>query len=213
MILILHIYKYYLNERLLVIMNDSVPFVLLLTPYKVGSCYMSKILHDNNIRHARLHSYDYNERLKYSPESITHMITIERIPEHLYISAYFADIDKSQCYPYSFGDSESVAKATLSELVNYYFIQSWSIYTWLNFDYYKGWARWFQSRGILVLTLRTETLITTVPVILPTFLDIPHDCFIFDPQPSHVGHDAPNGQLYSELKKAILQEYTRRLGS
>lgn len=180
-------------------------FVLILTPYKVGSCYMSKILHDNNIPHARLHSYDENERLKYPTYMITHMITMERDQQSLYISAYFADIDKFGSYPYSYGNTEN---ATIQELVEHYFKQDWTRYRWLNYDYYRAWTRWFKNRNIPTLMLQTETLSTTIQQVLPEFLGIVN--LKIDPEPSHVGRDAPNGSLYIKLMDAITQEYNRQ---
>lgn len=185
-------------------------FILLLCPYKVGSCYMSQILHNNNIPHIRLHSYDDLERSKFPTSSITHMITIERNPEDLYVSAYFADIDQKPAYDYSFGSKEDVTKASIQELVQFYFKQNWSIYRWLNFDYYRGWSRWFQKRGIPVLTLKTESLSTDLPKLLPSFIGMKKDSLQFDPKPSHVAKDGPDGSLYLNLQEAIRIGYQKR---
>ena len=179
---------------------------------------MSNLLEVNNVPHIRLHSYDTLERERIPADSVTHVITIERIPEYLFISAYFADIDQKPSYPYSFGTQEDVQHASISELVGFYFKQNWSIYRWLNFDYYRAWARWFRRRGIPVLSMKTESLCSDVPNLLPKFLGIDHDSaeihhqFRFDPKPSHVAVEGPNGALYLELREAILQEYEQRRG-
>lgn len=171
---------------------------------------MSQVLTDNKIPHIRLHSYDNIERETISTSIITHMITVERQPEHLFISAYFADIDKKPAYPYSFGTQIDAENASKQDLVDFYFEQNWFIYRWLNFDYYRAWSRWFRRRNIPVLCLKTETLSTDVPNLLPTFLRLNNDEFIFDPHPSHVAMEGPNGTLYKELRTAILNEYKRR---
>ena len=171
---------------------------------------MSQLLDDNHIPHIRLHSYDSIERDKFPTNLITHMITIERIPEYLFISAYFADIDQKPAYSYSFGTKEGVEKASIRDLVDFYFVQNWYIYRWLNFDYYQAWCRWFRRRRIPVLSMKTESLSTDVPHLLPTFLGIEEDTFLFDPKPSHVAKEGPNGWLYLQLRSAILKEYDQR---
>jgi len=138
------------------------------------------------------------------------MITVERIPEYLFISAYFADIDQKPAYPYSFGTKEDVEKASIQELVDFYFVQNWSIYRWLNFDYYQAWCRWFRRRRIPVLSMKTESLSTDVPNLLSRFLGIEDSTFRFDPKPSHVAKEGPNGQFYLQLQSAILKEYDKR---
>ena len=171
---------------------------------------MSQLLNLNHIPHIRLHAYDSAERDKFPTHMITHMITIERIPEYLFISAYFADISQKPAYPYSFGTKEDVEKSSIQELVNFYFEQNWFIYRWLNFDYYQAWSRWFCRRKIPVLSMKTESLSTDVPNLLRTFLGIEDNAFRFDPKPSHVAKEGPNGLLYLELREAILKEYDQR---
>lgn len=188
-------------------------FVLLLSPYKVGSCYLAKILEANGVPFVRLHAYDNVERNKYPPEIITHFITAERkVHLNLYISAYYADIHQAPHYPYAFASSEdAVNAAPTRDLVNHFFRQPWHTYRWLNYNYYRGWQRWFAARSVPTLTLHTESLSVDVEQLLPTFFKDHKKKWTFDPTPSHVTKDNPSGARYLELRKAITNEHERRM--
>lgn len=204
-------------------------FVLLVTPYKVGCCYVSKVLSDNNVPHVRLHSYDADERAKYPPEQVTHFITVEReCILDLHISAYFADMHQGrQHYPYAFTDSlEKAVSAPMRDIVNHFFRQDWSAYRWLNYDYYRGWMRWFARRGVPSLTLYTEKLSENIThqALAAAFSPAeeleeeehgPHQSskWIRDPKPCHVTseHAAHGSMRYLAVKSAIRAEHTRRM--
>lgn len=186
--------------------SDPSLFVLLLSPYKVGSCFVSKILADNSIPHVRLHAYDTIEQQKYDPSKVTHFITVRRQKQlDLYISAYYADIHQKPHYAYAYASSyDEVAAASMDKLVHHFFQQPWHSFRWLNFGYYQAWLNWFQRRGVPVLCLETESLSETIaPAFKQLFRSIPDQQWNFDVRPSHVTGDDPNGLRYAELKKAI----------
>lgn len=199
--------------------NGNRFFVLLVTPYKVGCCYVSKILADNGVSHARLHSYDADEREKYPPETVTHFITVERESIlDLYISAYYADMHQGKShYPYAYTDSlEKAIASPMRDVVNHFFRQDWTSYRWLNYDYYRGWLRWFARRGVPSITLYTETLSSeeiTHKALAAAFASA-HDgsCWIADKRPCHVTSEhAHGGMRYVAVKAAIRAEHARRM--
>lgn len=194
--------------------NVNHPFVLLLSPYKAGSCYLSKIMSINSVPHARLHAYDAVEQACYPIESITHVITCERkVHLDLYISAYFADIHQKHHYPYGYADTkEAVDAASIEQLVQHFFTQPWRTYRWLNYNYYRGWMRAFARRGIPTLTLITEQLST--PECAKKIEDFIRGSsssnWKSDPIPSHVTSEHPSGKRYLQLKSAIKKEHKVR---
>lgn len=182
-------------------------FVLLLSPYKVGSCFVGKILADNGVPHARLHAYDAVEQQKILPTAVTHFITVRRRRQlDLYISAYYADINQAPYYPYAYAaTADEVVAAPIETLVEHFKKQPWHSFRWLNFQYYDAWMRWFQRRGVPVLCLETESLSETIA---PAFQKLfaaaaPDKVWSIDTKPSHVTEETPNGSRYAELKKAI----------
>lgn len=142
-------------------MSSGIKFVLLLTPFKVGSCYVSSILRENGVQHARVHAYDPDEQAKFPEEKITHVITVERENmTDLYISAFYNDMHHGvQHYPYAFSDNmDDCLNASVAELVEHFRKQDFKSCRWLNYDYYRAMARRFERRDIPVLTLQTEKL-------------------------------------------------------
>ncbi len=176
-------------------------FVLILCMYKVGSCFLEQCLRDNSIRHIKLHSYDIDEQNEYPMDDITHVITIKRDPQKVYMSAFFEDISKINVYPYAYGTSDQVEKASIQDLINHYNAQEWEKYRWLNFDYYEKWIEIFKQHNKKTLILDCDSLSEEVNQKLPTFLGVTMNLNL---KPSHLGKNGEYGNRYETFKKIVL---------
>ena len=172
-------------------------FVLILCMFKVGSCFLEKCLADNDVKHVKLHSYDFDEQILHPMDKITHVITIFREKKQVYMSAFFEDIDKIDQYEYAFGTQEEIENASIDDLINHFNMQDWSKFRWLNFKYYADWIKFFKRQGKKTLKLNCNQLSIDVNEKLPQFLG--KTTMTIDLNPSHVGIEGKFGNKYSNF--------------
>src|SRR3989304_9352498 len=178
-------------------------FILIISPFKTGTCYIEEILEKNEIKHNKLHGYNEIERKIYPIDKITHVITLRRELRRLYSSAFFEDIDKPEDYEYAYGTPDEVEKASVSDLVKHFKLIDWTKYRWLNNEHYDEIMDEFIKKGIPVLKLKTENLKNEIEQ-LPIFLGLDNMGLTYEK--THMGIESKYGEKYKLFLKQVFKK-------
>ena len=113
--------------------------VLVFAPYKTGTMSVYNAIKATGLDCHRLHGYDYDDQLECPPETVTHIITIDRSNKlEWWLSAFFQDITEPE-YPYYYSESETdILNTSPQELLDHFLKWPWAEYRWTNWEYYQN---------------------------------------------------------------------------
>ena len=103
--------------------------ILILTPFKTASHTLLELL-NIKLNFATLRTHGYLENQEFSPNQVTHIITLDREDSELWmLSRMFQDIDQLKYYPYAFSNNpQDVLNATPQEILNKFDSFDWLPY-------------------------------------------------------------------------------------